>query len=160
MSSPKRILVPVDMEPNSRHALEYALSLADRIGAQLDVVHVWEPPKLLRPDLMVYLESDGRAVSLAEFTQNQARAELSKLMEEVAPNRPGTQAFVVLGGAARQIVETAGAGDYDLIVMSTRRRTGLPRHLLGSVAEKVVRLANCPVIVVPPAQPPHQESSG
>lgn len=149
MSEFKRILVPVDLDAGSRQALTYALTIAEA-EAEVDVLHVWEPPKLVRPDLMVYLESDGRMLSLAEFTQNQARAELQKLLSQVAPERPKTRALLVVGSAAARIVETAEEGDYDLVIMRTHARKGLPRVMLGSVAEKVVRLANCPVLIVPP----------
>ncbi len=149
MTTAQRILVPVDLDDGSRRALAYALSLADRSHASVDVLHVWEPPKLIRPDLMVYLESNGSAVSLAEFSQKQASLDLQKLVREAAGGRTDIKTDLALGAPAQTIVETAEQGDYDMIVMGTHGRHGLPRVLLGSVAEKVVRLARCPVLVVP-----------
>lgn len=151
--SAAKILVPVDLDDGSKAALEHAFSFAARLGAEVHVLHVWEPPKLVRPDLMVYLDANGQTVSLAEFTQNRARADLGQLLEETTPEHTTTQALVVLGRAATQIVDTARQGDYDMIVMATRGRRGVSHALLGSVAEKVVRLAPCPVLVIPPRAP-------
>ena len=147
----QRLLVPVDFDAGSRRALEHALELADRLSAVVDVVHVWEPPALVRPDLMVYLDSVERAVSLSELTQNQARASLAQLLAELPERRTRPRALVLLGSPAQQIVETAREGAYDLIVMGTRARHGVERILFGSVAAKVVRLASCPVLIVPPS---------
>lgn len=145
----QRILVPVDLDTGSQGALVHALHFAASDAARVDVLHVWEPPKLVRPDLMVVLESDGRSLSLVEFTQNQARADLAKLVSDVAPKRPNLRAIVALGSAATEIVAIAREGNYDLVVMGTRKHRGISRVVLGSVAEKVVRLASCPVLIVP-----------
>src|SRR5690606_11256149 len=137
MTPVKRVLVPVDLDEGSRRSIEYALSIVEPSGGSVDVVYVWEPPKLVRPDLMVYLNADGQAMTLAEFTQNQARADLAKVVTEVAPDRANVSAQVVLGSPAQQILQLSKTGDHDLLVMGTRGRTGLSRALLGSVAEKV-----------------------
>ena len=159
MSELRRILVCVDLDAGSQRALTHALRFVGDDDAAVDVLHVWEPPKLVRPDPLVTVESDGRSVFLTEFTQNQARADLEKLVSDVAPNRPNLRTLLALGSAASQILAIAREGDYDLIVLGTRGVRGVARAVLGSVAEKVVRLASCPVLIVPLGSDDHSRAA-
>ena len=145
----QRILVPLGLDETSRPVLSYALEMARQMRADVDVLHVWEPPRFVRPDLMVYLEANGQAISLAEFSQNQAREGLAKLVAELATSGPTPKVTVAFGAPAAEVLASVARENYDLIIMGTRGQKGLPRALLGSVAEKVVRLAPCPVLVVP-----------
>ncbi len=144
MSLINKILVPVDFSPPSRVALRDALALADRFGASVQVVHVWEVPKLVRPDLMVWMESSGDAVSLAEHLRAEAKRELDAMVGDL--DLPGPR--IVVGDAATKIAELVDAEGFDLVVMGTHGRTGLSRFFLGSVAENVVRRVPCPVMTV------------
>ncbi len=151
----KKILVPVDFSDGSELALSQALELAARFDAAVEVLHVWEPPRFIRPDLMVWMEDDGAASSLAEYSQKRAAKDLETLVAkrglELTTNlRPRVE----MGGAAAVIVEEAARGEHDLIVMGTHGRSGFQHLFLGSVAEKVVRRAPCPVMTVRSAPAP------
>ena len=151
MGNSPRILAAIDLGETSHSILEHAIEMAVEMHAAVDVLYVWEPPRLIRPDLMVYLEEGGRTLSLAEVSQNQARAELAKILERLGPAGAELTARVAVGSPAAEVVKTALCDEHDLIVMGTRGRSGLSHVVIGSVAEKVVRLAPCPVLVIPPA---------
>ena len=150
----QRILVPVDFSPSSKSAVACALSLAERYQATVHLLHTWELPVPLRPDLMV--GSGNVQASLEEH----ARLESERCMREFLFDmeltaRKGISSEVREGTAQSVILGTAEAKQIDLIVMGTHGRTGLSRLMLGSVAEKVVRYAGCPVLTVhAPAQDP------
>lgn len=140
----QRILVPVDFSDFSRAAVDAAIDLGRRFGATVDLLHVWEPPPL-RPDLMVWAEADG------ETLWELARRNAGEQMRELCATLPAgsiRHTEIVPGNPAEVIVERARAEGYDLIVVGTHGRTGVSHLLVGSVAEKVVRLAACPVLTV------------
>lgn len=150
----QRILVPVDFAPSSKSAVACALSLAERYQATVHLLHTWELPVPLRPDLMV--GSGNVQASLEEH----ARLESERCMREFLSDmelteRKGVSSEVRQGITHSAILEIADAKQFDLIVMGTHGRTGLSRLMLGSVAEKIVRYAKCPVLTVhAPAQDP------
>jgi len=136
------IFVPVDFSPGSLQALEFAVSLAQRFGATIVLLHVLDPiygrgrfdsPRL-RP---------LRAQALAE-----AKQLLARVAERSVQPRVPVVHRVMLGVAYSVIVEAAAQARADLIVMGSEGRTGAHRFFVGSVAEKVVRHARCPVLVV------------
>jgi nucleotide-binding universal stress UspA family protein len=145
-----RILVPVDFSEPSRAALDYAATLARTFGATLDVLHVWEAPSFApRASGMVSL-SAGEP-SLNELVQRNANEALDDFVEEARKRGISIQsARTEMGVPWHTIVNVAETGNYDLVVLGTHGRTGLPRVLLGSVAENVVRHAHCPVMTVRP----------
>jgi nucleotide-binding universal stress UspA family protein len=128
--------------------LDHALYLAEVADANIDLIHVCNVPHYVRPDLMVWVESGG-ARPMSEIAREQAQAEMSELvssLEAEAAQRVTSQVYV--GTPAATIVKFAEDHPIDLIVMGTHGRTGLEHLMLGSVAEKVVRRAPCPVLVV------------
>lgn len=138
-----RLLVPLDFSPASQKALDYALALAGRCGsASLHLMHVVEP----RPECFggemgpVWLPDEDLAASCEH--QLAALAQQSAL-----PGVPISSA-VHLGRPAAGIIAVAKESQADLVVIATHGRTGLKHLLLGSVAERVVREAPCPVLVV------------
>ena len=147
MKDVKNILVPVDFSECSRHALTYAAELAGRFGAKLDLLHVWDVPPYIPPEALVGIPgSDSR--SLGQLARDHAREEMDKLIAEHAGTLPLGEALLQSGDPARTIVDVAERRASDLIVIGTHGRTGLSHLLLGSVAEKVVRRATCPVLTV------------
>jgi nucleotide-binding universal stress UspA family protein len=136
----KRILVPIDFSETSSTALRYGVELARRFTARLYLLHVPEHP--------------GEAaeaeypIGLFETMQNAAYDRLRHLLtdEEARELRP--ECAMRLGTPADEIVRYAHDHDVDLIVMGTHGRTGVARVIMGSVAEKVVRKASCPVLAV------------
>jgi nucleotide-binding universal stress UspA family protein len=141
----QKILVPTDFSDLSQQALEFALSLADRFRAKLYLMHVWELPmtgSLLPPE--PYPES--------VLTEEQTAGEkhLTKVANELKASGFDVEPVFVFGKPYMEIVKTATDLDIDLIVLASHGRSGVSHLLLGSVAEKVVRLAPCPVFTVKP----------
>ncbi|RKG59332.1 universal stress protein [Corallococcus sp. CA054B] len=148
MAGPSRILVPVDLKDGSRSVVDYALQLARPFGATVDILHAWEPPQYVAPDLLV--ASPGwDATSLEAMARDTAGKELEALLRKVDGTAPVALSHrVVIGEAGNVVLEEAERGKYDLIVMGTHQRKGLTRMLLGSVAQKVVGRAACPVLTL------------
>jgi nucleotide-binding universal stress UspA family protein len=131
------ILQPTDFSSPSRQAFQLAWSLARDHGARLIVMHVAAP-------VLVYGEFG--AYTYTEGHLDQLRHELDEIQgpDDSVP----VEHRLEEGDAASHIIRAAEQLGCDLIVMGTHGRTGLSRWLLGSVAEQVMRLANCPVLTV------------
>jgi nucleotide-binding universal stress UspA family protein len=143
MNALQSILVPTDGSSPSLAALEHAVALAIDSDATIDVLYVAVPEDLAissAPDVRVELERE-----LSEAIAR-AHAQLGGRLKRID----------VEGDPLREILETAGEGHYDLIVMGTHGRTGRLQALLGSVAAGVVRNAPCPVLSVREASPGYQ----
>lgn len=142
----RRILVPTDFSEHSQRATEYALSLAERMGASVDVIHVWEPPTHLEPETLVMVPGDEGA-QLEMIGLAQAGRLLHAWAERYQTSPVKVQVHLERGPAADTIIGFAERG-YDLVVMGTHGRTGLARLFMGSVAQKVAARASCPVLTV------------
>ena len=148
MVSVERILVPVDFSDCSVAALRYALYLASKLEASVDVLNVWEPPKGVLRDVDV-TTPDGSPLSLRDCVENQAEEELAEFIRQFEEREQITlKALLRCGNATDEIVHAAEEGKYDLIVLGTHGRTGLSHFFLGSIAVKVVRQAPCPVLTI------------
>lgn len=160
LMSARRILVPLDFSACSLAALEHAVELAQRFGSSIDVLHVWSPPRTLGPDDAVALP--GRALeTVADFAHSEAHGPLDAVIYEVAQHGVSVRALLECGDPAAAIVRIAGEGGYDLVVMGTHGHTGLSHLLRGSVAERVVRRAPCPVLTIRVVDPEmHQGVEG
>ncbi|HUI28160.1 MAG TPA: universal stress protein [Candidatus Kryptonia bacterium] len=139
----KRILVPIDFSEPSLAGLDYAVELSRRLNAALVVILVLEV-------LYYAAENVGR---LLEEQRRLAEVDLARLADRFARRGVELETVLETGLPAQAIVETARKRDVDLIVMATHGRTGFSHLLMGSVAEKVVRTAQCPVLTVPTHQP-------
>ena len=140
----RRILAPTDFSSPSRHAIAHARALAAATGSTLEILHVLphlEVPLPMNPG------SFGAAGIVAEL-EPAARKALEDMAAEAGP-RVAIETEVWHGPAAASILNRAAETDADLIVLATHGNTGLDRLLLGSVTEKVARLARCPVLVLP-----------
>lgn len=137
-----KILCPLDFSENSEHALLYARAFAQAHGAELLLLHVVElPVSYLAPDVVLPADAVDRLKE--SCVQN-----LTAITEAVRRDLPRTDWLVAEGNPFPRIIEMARKHEVDLIVMGTHGRTGLAHALLGSVAEKVVRKAPCPVLTV------------
>jgi nucleotide-binding universal stress UspA family protein len=138
----RRILVPHDFSDRADRALDYATALAARLGAAVTVVHAYETP--------VYGFPEGRAVSaeIAGHIAAAARGALDALAQRTKPAGVDVSFVLRQGTAWSEIQAVAKEIDADLVVIGSHSRSGLARALLGSVAEKVVRTAPCPVLTV------------
>jgi universal stress protein A len=134
-----RIVVPVDFDESCGAALDLAKQLAAAADATVHLMHV-----------VAILLTPGEATSVVIARQDEVKVALEKIAkEQLGATRH--QVHIRTGDTARGIVEVARDVDADLIVMPTHGRRGLPRFFLGSVAERVVREAPCPVLTVRPS---------
>jgi nucleotide-binding universal stress UspA family protein len=145
----QRILVPIDFSEFSSQVLDKALSLAGE-GAEVLLLHVYEPPRLARPDLVAWGEFEGKMMSLSQIVREEAKQKLDKLVDVTkSRTKARLRAEIAEGRAATEIVECAEREGSDVIVLGTHGREGYRRLVLGSVAEAVVRRAHCSVLTVP-----------
>jgi len=149
----QRILVPTDFSPTSDAALDYARDVAARFGATVHLLHVLEDPFVNGPLVSeAYVtETPGVRTTIIE----DAKARLTHRLTARDREAFAAHEEVVFGRGAETIVEYAADRAIDLIVMGTHGRTGMAHLLLGSVAERVVRTAHCPVLTV--RSTPHAE---
>jgi nucleotide-binding universal stress UspA family protein len=135
----KHILVPTDFSEASDRAVAMALELARAFDARVTLLHVWSIPTLGYAEALTWPIDEMEQA--AKKALDGALASTSKLYAK-------TEALLRQGIEWKQIVETAKERGCDLVVMGTHGRRGLPRLVLGSVAEKVVRLSPVPVVTV------------
>lgn len=148
MFAPKRILVPTDFSAGSRAALDHAAGLAERFGATVVALHVWQPPALMRADDAVSLGGQSYQ-TLADLARTRVASEMDAFLAPLAENDGlWFRRQIAMGDPGNTILSVADEGEFDLIVMGTHGRTGLKRVILGSVAEKVTRRASCPVLTI------------
>lgn len=145
-----RILVPVDFSPGSKTALELALTFAERFDARIEALHVWELPVYVRPDLMVWKEgSEDHRKPMKDVAQTQAVEQMTQFLRAMAAGQRGRITERLMSGSPVDVIlELVEREAFDLVVMGTHGRTGLSHWLLGSVAERVTRVASCPVLTV------------
>lgn len=148
----RRILVPVDYSACSRAALEFATEFATATGASLDVVHVWDKPTYVSDAILV--RQDGAAPrSLVEIVRDNAERDMSEFLASAGmADSPFLTRRLISGEPASKLLEELARGEHDLVIVGTHGRTGFSHFLLGSVAEKLVRLSPVPVLVVPKAK--------
>lgn len=142
---PKIILVPTDFSDPSNDALAYAKPLAETIKASIHVLHAVENP-LSEPWA---LEASGTALDdvLADLKAH-GREQLEKAMPPADREKYRAELIIAVGSPFKEILDYATAHHVDLIVMGTHGRGALAHAVFGSVAERVVRLAPCPVLTV------------
>jgi nucleotide-binding universal stress UspA family protein len=138
----QRFLVPLDFSEYANQALDYAINLASKLGARLTLLHVIQSLPLGGVDMGVTLPYTYIQDLEAEIMGN-----MNNCLERVTAAGLEGEIVVVHGVPFHEIIETAKAQQVALIIMGTHGRTGFQHVLLGSVAEKVVRLAPCPVLV-------------
>jgi nucleotide-binding universal stress UspA family protein len=142
----RRILCPIDFSEHSRRALDHAVAIARWYGSAITVLHVFSPapvaafgagPVMLEP------------IALPSLDREQVLAQTSAFAEAARAPGVAIEAIVREGSVAGEILERAARIEADLLVIGTHGRSGFDRLLLGSVTEKVLRQAGCPVMTVP-----------
>jgi nucleotide-binding universal stress UspA family protein len=142
----KKILVPIDFGEAADAALNYARALARNFGASIDVLHVADDVSSRMFAGEVYM---AMPPTLQKDVEDMARKQLDERLIDNDPDPLPVQPIVVASNApALSIVNYAKETGADLIVMGTHGRGGMAHLVMGSVAERVVRLAGCPVLVV------------
>jgi nucleotide-binding universal stress UspA family protein len=142
----KKILCPIDFSDNARAAMRVAIDACRQFDGELVLFHSYELPGYTLPE--------GSVVSSPKMLQDLADRAESHLAEwkrtAVEMGAPRVSTVKGIGEPAAEIVELGREGGFDLIVVATHGRTGLRHALLGSIAERVVRRAGCPVLTVHP----------
>jgi nucleotide-binding universal stress UspA family protein len=142
----RQILAPTDFSEYSKQAVAYAYELAQTFGAKLLLLHVVELPVY---PVEVFLPST-EGTTLFDDLERQAQLDLAQLLPKTQDGTGEVRCQAVAGTPYYKIIEVAGAEKVDLIVMATHGRTGLCHLVMGSVAERVVRTAPCPVLTIRP----------
>lgn len=143
MTLPKIILAPTDFGASSERAVAYAVELGKALGAEVVVLHTYDLPIVGFPDGAL-VATPEMALRLGEAADTGVKAALAAHAASGVPMR----GVVRQGVPWQTIIDYANEIAAGMIVMGTHGRRGLPRALLGSVAEKVVRTATCPVVSV------------
>jgi nucleotide-binding universal stress UspA family protein len=147
----KNILVPTDFSAGSDAAIAYAFELADALGASLHLLHVLENPFATGAYMEMYAPPPGDYFADLE---RQADARLRGSLSDAQKARVRVDFSTRMGSAAAEILDRLEeAPQIDLVVMATHGRGGVARLMMGSVAEKIVRSAPCPVLTL--REPPH-----
>jgi nucleotide-binding universal stress UspA family protein len=139
------VLVPTDFSDASETALLYAKAFARAFGASLHVLHVVQEP-FSQPWAV-----EAHGFALATMQEDWMREAKARIQTILAPDEPGTyraELVTVLGHPVVEILDYAASHAIDLIVMGTHGRGPLGHMLMGSVAERIVRKAPCPVLTV------------
>jgi nucleotide-binding universal stress UspA family protein len=156
----KKILCPVDLSAFSLEALRLALKVAETSDATLDILHVIHNPfdelyltAITETDpalIEMYANEPQRRANILRATEEHSEVLLKQFCRDAVTNHSKVRYHVRNGDPFETILE--GAEDFmtDLIVLATHGRTGVKRLVIGSVAEKIVRHARCPVLTVKP----------
>lgn len=136
-----RILVPLDFSGKSRQALRYAVPLAHKFAARIVLVHVLD----VRRSAAAPTDLLGATPAQREAA---ARRRLEATAQQLIPEKLRGTSVVLTGQPAAQILAALDRHDIDVLVLSTKGKSGLKRILVGSTAEKLMRQARCPVVSV------------
>ena len=139
----QHVLAPLDLSTYAEQALDYAIAQAQQLQARVTLLHVIQPPSTVNVE-----GSPGLSVTFVDDLEAAVRRAMEASLTRVTTAGLKGEMIVVHGVPFHEILDTAEAQQVDLIVMGTHGRTGLLHVLLGSVTERVVRLASCPVLVV------------
>lgn len=145
----KKICCPTDFSKPSQEALKVACEMAAHFGAELILVHVVTPI----PVIPVHDDPTSFNLPLYEKEMEQSAGKaLKKMQQEMDCQNVHSRTVVIQGDPATQIVSLADTENVDMIIIATHGFTGWRKFMFGSVTEKVIRYANCPVlsIRVPP----------
>ncbi|MFQ5949862.1 MAG: universal stress protein [Nitrospiria bacterium] len=137
----KKILVATDFSVYSERAIDYAAMIADQFSADIFLLHVIESLTYSLTDTLTVVGHE-KALSVT------ATALLDNLVKELVEKKVSVRSDLVTGTPYREIIKKSQEEDVDLIVVGTHGRSGVEHFLLGSVAEKVIRVATCPVLTV------------
>jgi len=150
MPEVKKILLPVVFSEYDTLAADYARQWAGCTGAEVDLVHV-------TPDLDFFMGHEAALQSIHKDFKGYEKEVAEKLMhafaEKVLPGVSIRSRVVLRGNAADEILRYARENDIQMIVMATHCRKGLESMFVGSVAERVIKKAHCPVLAVHPPCP-------
>jgi len=145
----KRIVCPTDFSKPSMEGLRNALELVDKFDAEIIIVYVIEPPGWSG---LAYSPPVSNLTDITNALKAEAVRKLNKLQSEMIPAHVSYRLLTVEGKPAEEIVKLANDESAGLIVIATHGYSGFHRFVFGSVTERVVRTAGCPVLTVRPTE--------
>ncbi|HHD56962.1 MAG TPA: universal stress protein [Desulfobulbaceae bacterium] len=145
MTEIHKVVVPVDFSTNTDKVVEYALSVADKLGANILFFHVIND--FQGYDMMLVHPS---FMGLTKDLEQQAEERMAALVKKYEQRENGASGNVVVGDASDEIIKYAKLQNADMIIIGTHGAKGLEKILLGSTAERVVKRAPCPVLIFNP----------
>ncbi len=144
----KNILVPTDFSDFSRYALNYAVAFAQTFGAKITLIHVTPERELDSIRQVSSYFEPGQLENLLKERESEDRKQLEEFIPPELKKGTTVETIHMVGIPFIDIIKTARQREVDLIVIATHGRSGLSHMLFGSVAEKVVRKAPCPVLSI------------
>jgi nucleotide-binding universal stress UspA family protein len=142
MQAITHIITPVDLEEHSNKLIEYAAYMADKLGAKLTLIHVLEP-------IHTIVDIEMGSSTLEKYTENRLQTARDFLQKLAAPY-PECTTKILQGVIVDAIVDFAKSKKAEMIIIGTHGSKGIEKLLLGSVAERVVKNAHCPTLVMNP----------
>jgi nucleotide-binding universal stress UspA family protein len=144
-----KIVAATDFSEDSTLALTYAEEIARRFGSEMILLHVDQalPPVMVSPEIGPVMDV-GAMTRIAEEQRMMAQKELDKIVNRLREAGLKARSMLKVGSPFLEIIHVARAENADLIVMGTHGRTGIAHVLMGSVAERVVQKAHCPVLTI------------
>lgn len=143
MKTINKILVPTDLSEESTSALDYAFILAQNFGAEIYCVHVLDKNSIIALNTSYYAPGD-----FLEEIEKHANVKIKELLKKYLKSDTRVFHEIIYGLPYKEISDYAEKNKIDLIVMNSHNKTRISRFFLGSVAEKVVRYSNVPVLIV------------
>lgn len=145
----KNILLPTDFSNLSLSAARYAVDIAKQYGAKVHLLNVLEKT----PPILTIRSLDLSEEKIIKTIDDDAQNSLKKALEKINQDKSVEIVPVIKKGIDFEtIIDYSESNKIDLIVIATHGRTGILHTLLGSVAEKVIRYAKCPVLVITPSE--------
>jgi len=145
MAATGKVVIPVDFSSNMNKVVDYALSVADKLGGQVLFFHVVND--FQGYDMMLVHPS---FIGMSKDLEQKAEELMESLVKDHEQRKNGVSGHVVVGDAADEIINYAKLEQADMIIIGTHGTKGLERVLMGSTADQVVKKAPCPVLVFNP----------
>jgi len=145
----KRIVCPTDFSEPALEGLRNAIELAEKFEAELIVVHVVEPAMWTG---LAYSPTGYNPPDITQSLKEESTKSLNQLQSELIPEHIPCRLLTLEGKPADQIVRFSTEESANLIVIATHGYSGFHRFVFGSVTERVVRTANCPVLTIRPRE--------
>lgn len=143
-----KILFPTDFSENSEHAFGYALTMAEKFGARLLIMHVINEPVDLRGFYVPHISFE----KLEQEIEEGAEKMMQKFCRTRIKNFTDYETSIITGIPYEEIMKKAEMENVSVIVMGTQGRKGIDHFLFGSTAERVIRKSPCPVLTVRPPE--------
>lgn len=144
----RTIVVPVDLSDCTQHVVDQAAELAAGGSRRVVLVHVVEPPVGLAPDTLIQTAQGEKIQTVHEYLESDAEQRLAPFVQRVERHGIEAESRIARGEIVDAILATSDRENARMIVMGSHGRTGASRWVFGSVAERVLRQARCPVTVV------------